>query len=177
MVIGPFEETVVEHGAIGGVLAFLVGLALVAPLVFIAGGPLAEQAAATPLAVIAFEWLFFHAWPVFFGSGAGALVLALFPAGVLTAAGYLIAWRTGELDIPGRYRGPALVFGYLPATAVGFGYAVWRFGSVAGETAGPVEAILAIDPVFLLVAVGYAGVFFPIVFGGLGGHLQARRET
>lgn len=173
MAIGPFEDQLVKHGAIFGTIAFVAGMVLTVPLLFVAGGDLAIQARELPLAMAAFGYMLLHAWPVFLGQPPGFLLFAVIPAVLLALVGYATARRTAALSTSARYRGASVVFGYLPATALAFGYVVLR-ADVGGDV-GLIGALAALDPRFLLTSIGYTGLLFPIVFGAIGGLLAGRR--
>jgi hypothetical protein len=108
---------------------------------------------------------------VLFGLPPTALLLAVVPGGLLTATGYLVAWRTAHLEVQGRYRGAAVTAGYMPATAIAFGYSLLRFQATADTQTGVADLFVSLDPGFVVASVGYTGLLFPVIFGGLGGYL------
>lgn len=177
MALGPVPDAVAEQGTIFGTLAFLGGMAFVFPLFVAAGGDLEAQALATPLAMAAFGYMLLHAWGVLFGLPPDFLAFALVPALLLALVGYVTARRTRRLDMPGRYRGAGVVFGYLPVTGLAFVYVVVRFQQLAPDGRSPLAVIATLDPGFLVASVGYTGLLFPLLFGGLGGYVAERREN
>jgi len=176
MSIGPSERRLLAQGGIFGALAFVAGVLLVFPILLAAGGLLGAQTRALPLVMAAFGYMVLHAWPVLYGFPPAMLALAVVPAGLLTAVGYVTARRTAALETPGRYRGAAVVVGYLPVTAIAFAYVLVRPRLSAAGGDGAVTTLATLDPGFVVASVGYTGILFPVIFGGLGGFVAERRD-
>jgi hypothetical protein len=177
MTVGPFDEELVVHGGIVGILTFVVGVGLVLPLLLVGGGDLGSQTRATPVAMAATGWLFLHSWPVLLGLPSDVLVLSVVPAALLAVVGYVTARRTATLDVPARYRGAGVVFGYFPATLVAFSYVVVRSQLAATGEPALVDVLATLDPGLLVAVVGYTGILFPVGFGGVGGYVLEYRAA
>lgn len=175
--VGPFDDELVVHGGLVGILAFVVGVALVLPLLLVGGGELGAQTRATPLAMAATGWLFLHAWPALLGLPLDVLLLSVVPAALLAVVGYVTARRTAPLDLPARYRGAGVVFGYFPSTVIAFSYVVVRSQMAASSEAGLVDVLATLDPGLLVAVLGYTGILFPVGFGGVGGYVLEYRAA
>lgn len=175
MAFGPYEDETLRQGALLGSIAFVAGAIIIVPLVLVGGGILAERLFDMPVATLALGYMLFHGWPVFFGIPAQALLLAGLPALLLVSAGHITARRAADNSTPAHYRGAAVVFGYLPLTAVGYAYGSLRFGLEAGGGIG--ELFGGVGLPVVITGVGYTGLLFPIAFGGLGGYVYARRTA
>lgn len=177
MVFGPFDDDLVVHGGLVGILAFVVGMALVLPLLLVGGGELGTQARATPVAMAATGWLFLHAWPALLGLPPDVLLFSALPAVLLAVVGYVAAGRTATLDIPARYRGAGIVFGYFPTTIIAFSFVIVRSQLAATGQPRLLDVLSTLDPGLLVGVVGYTGILFPVGFGGVGGYVLAYRAA
>lgn len=177
MAFGPFDEDLVVRGGLGGIVTFLVGMGLVLPLLLVGGGELGAQTRATPLAMAATGWLFLHAWPALLGLPIDVLLFSFVPATLLSVVGYVTARGTASMDLPARYRGASLVFGYFPVTLVAFAFVVVRSQLAATGEPGLVGVLATLDPGFLVAVLGYTGILFPVGFGGLGGYVLEYRAA
>jgi hypothetical protein len=102
-----------------------------------------------------------------FGRGfmSGDLLPWLIPMGVLFAAGFLVARRLGAAGTGrGAVVGAKTAVGYIVLVAITKFVFVW---SATTTQAGATQSI-SLGPA-LVPALAFAGVLYPLVFGGLGG--------
>lgn len=154
------ERPTASAGAFAGVVAFVFGLAVVIgsgvsgfrPTVGVfervangTGYLLVHQAVHLPVWEGAIHWT--------------VLPYTAVLGAVLVLAGAAVADRRGQSETAGR-TGQSVLLGYAPLTL---------FGSVAlVVTHGAVTAIRMVAPTLLV------GVFFPALFGGIGGVIAGR---
>lgn len=171
MDIPRLDQLPLQRGAITGALAFVAGTILVFPLLIVAGPPLRDAALGAPVAVGTFSYLVFHAWPVVLGAPPTLLLFSVLPGVILVAAGYTVAAAPSESSRGGPARGATVVVGYLALVGLSIAYILWR-----GPTqTAPGNVSPGLLSVVFVVAVVFAGVLFPLLFGGLGGMLAERR--
>ncbi len=175
-----------------GVAAFVVGFAITAGFVFAEG--LLEEATEVDAEetvedideLTALGWVFYNTHFVdieadvfFFSISLDVLseasdeltiptpIWRLIPVGVLTGMGYLFASQSlsaGRREAAYAKRGATIVVGYAPLVVAG----TFLFTeSAEGASLGPglIESLLI------------AGLFYPLLFGALGGYLAARLQS
>ncbi|MFC4408706.1 hypothetical protein [Haloarchaeobius iranensis] len=161
------EATLYAGGGIG-LVAFLAGYLLTGVL-FVARTVAAGEAMVTDTFVRT-GWRFYasHGVPIVAGGarvGTDGLVPVVVPAAVLVLAGWVLVDRRDRVDAEA---GDAAVTGAAVTTGYLFGAVACRLVLVTALTR-PFPAAPA-----LVETVLYAGLAFPLVFGGLGGYVGAR---
>ncbi|WP_440989027.1 hypothetical protein [Haloarchaeobius baliensis] len=162
------DEATLYAGTAVGLVAFLAGY-LLTGVVFVLRAAVAGEPLVTDI-VVRTGWRFYasHGVPILVGGariGTDGVVPVVVPATVLVLAGGMLLHRRGRGDVEpsdAAVTGAAVTTGYL------FGAVACRLLLVTVLTS-PLPAAPG-----LVETVLYAGLAFPIVFGGLGGYLGAR---
>jgi len=163
MVRSASDSAPVRTGAVAGVGAFVAGLSLT----FIVGSlglnaSLSRLVGTVPIQGTVMAFVSLHLWPVALGIPVGGLVVwAVIPAAVLVVAGYVTAASSATRLSRGLKNGASVTVGYLAVTVLAFLVVVVLGVGEAASVGGQLGT--------LLFGVVVTGVFFPVVFGGLGG--------
>lgn len=171
MAASRLEDLPLQRGAITGAIAFVVGSFFVFSLLILAGSPLSDRALSLPVSMTTSSYMTFHAWPVLLGGPPTFLLFSTLPAVILFAAGYTIAAASSASSRGGPARGATVAVGYLALTGLSIVFIVWRQRMLASAPTTPGD----IQATILAFAFVFAGLVFPVVFGGLGGMLAERR--
>lgn len=171
MAAGYLEDLPLRRGAITGAVAFVIGILVTFPLLLVAPPPLSTEAARIPIAMGSFSYLIFHGWVVAFGGPSNLMVFTGIPVVILLGAGYSVATATSESPRRGVARGATIASGYLVLVLLSIGFVLWRQPSLAAVVAEPAQFVILIP----ISAFAFAGIAFPLIFGGLGGALAERR--
>lgn len=161
------EATLFDGGGVG-LVAFVVGYLLTGVLVVIRTVAAGEPAPTDAFVRVGWTYYASHGVPILAGGArisTDAVVPVVVPAAVLVVAGWVVLTRRDRLDADptdAAVTGAAVTVGYL------FAAVAFRLLIVTVLTR-PLPAAPA-----LVETVLYAGLAFPLVFGGLGGYLGAR---
>lgn len=171
---GGHAARLVRRGAITGAWAFLGGALLVYVSLRTIGGAAGLLARIEPIAAPTWGYAAMHASSAVWLGEPALLVLALVPAGILAWAGSAVARRTNDLPVSPPVRGAVVTVGYFCLTALSALFLVVRSG--AGEVYEASFGGGGFDLLPVGLTLVLAGLIFPIVFGGVGGYVQALPE-